>query len=413
MTGSGVLTSEEEKTVRKKTLRDVNLKGRKVLMRVDFNVPLSKEGDITDDTRVRSSLPSIDYIAEQGASCVLMSHLGRPKGKKDKAYSLRPVADLLGDLVKHPVRFIGDCVGPEVEKSVAALRPGEILLLENIRFYPNEEANDPEFAKQLSKYGDLYANDAFGTAHRAHASTVGVTQYFNDRVAGFLMEREIEALEGLLVDPVRPFVAVMGGAKVSGKLELIKNLLKRVDCILIGGGMAFTFFKAVGLEIGKSLVDDALVPLCREVMDEAGRGEGKRIFLPVDCVVAKEISAAAESKLVSTGDIPEDWAGVDIGDKTIELFGQKLAGAKTVFWNGPMGVFEMPKFAAGTKKIARIMAEITKKGTNTVIGGGDSVAALNQLGLADRISHVSTGGGASLELLEGKKLPGVEALSDK
>ncbi|MDD4857629.1 MAG: phosphoglycerate kinase [Candidatus Krumholzibacteria bacterium] len=399
--------------MRKKTLRDVNLKGRKVLMRVDFNVPLSKEGSITDDTRVRSSIPSIDYIAAQGASCVLMSHLGRPKGKKDKAYSLRPVADLLGDLVKHPVRFVGDCIGPDVEKSVSALRPGEILLLENVRFYSEEEANDPEFAKKLSKFGDIYSNDAFGTAHRAHASTVGVTQYFNDRVAGFLMEKEIEALEGLLIDPARPFIAIMGGARVSGKLELIKNLLNRVDCILIGGGMAFTFFKAVGLEVGKSLVDDALVPLCREVMDEAGRGEGKRIFLPVDCIVAKEISAASESKLVSTGDIPEDWAGVDIGDKTVDLFREKLAGAKTVFWNGPMGVFEMPKFAGGTKKIAKIMAEITKKGTNTVIGGGDSVAALNQLGLAAKISHVSTGGGASLELLEGKKLPGVEALSDK
>jgi phosphoglycerate kinase len=398
--------------LRKKTLRDVDLKGRKVLMRVDFNVPLSKEGSITDDTRVRASLPSIDYIAAQGGSCVLMSHLGRPKGKKDKAYSLRPVADCLGDLVKHPIRFIEDCVGPDAEKAAAALRPGEILLLENVRFYPEEEADDPEFAKRLSKCGDLYANDAFGTAHRAHASTVGVTRYFKENVAGLLMEKEIEALEGLLLNPERPFVAVMGGAKVSGKLELIKNLLNRVDRVLIGGGMAFTFFKAVGLEVGKSIVDEELVPLCREVMDETDKGKGKRIFLPVDCVVAKEINASAESKLVSTGDIPEDWAGVDIGDKTVDLFREELMKAKTVFWNGPMGVFEIPKFSNGTKKIAKIMAEITRKGTKTVIGGGDSVAALNQLGLAGKITHVSTGGGASLELLEGRKLPGVEALSD-
>ncbi|HEY5132764.1 MAG TPA: phosphoglycerate kinase [Candidatus Krumholzibacteriaceae bacterium] len=398
--------------MRKKTLRDVNLKGRRVLMRVDFNVPLSKEGMITDDTRVRASIPSIDYIAEQGASCVLMSHLGRPKGKKDMAFTLRPVADALGELVEYPVRFVGDCIGADVEKSASALRPGEILLLENVRFYPNEEANDPGFARELSKLGDLYANDAFGTAHRAHASTVGVTQYFKERVAGFLMEKELEALEGLLSSPARPFVAVMGGAKVSGKLELIKNLLERVDRILIGGGMAFTFFKAAGLEVGKSLVDEELVPLCREIMERTDAGRGKRIFLPVDCIVAKEISAASESKLVSTGDIPEDWAGVDIGDKTVDLFRVELLAAKTAFWNGPMGVFEVPKFAGGTKRIAKIMADITKRGAKTVIGGGDSVAALNQLGLADKISHVSTGGGASLELLEGKKLPGVEALSD-
>ncbi len=398
--------------MRKKTLRDVNLKGRRVLMRVDFNVPLSKEGMITDDTRVRASIPSIDYIAEQGASCVLMSHLGRPKGKKDMAFTLRPVADALGELVEYPVRFVEDCIGVDVEKSASALRPGEILLLENVRFYPNEEANDPGFARELSKLGDLYANDAFGTAHRAHASTVGVTQYFKERVAGFLMEKELETLEGLLSSPARPFVAVMGGAKVSGKLELIKNLLERVDRILIGGGMAFTFFKAAGLEVGKSLVDEELVPLCREIMERTDAGRGKRIFLPVDCIVAKEISAASESKLVSTGDIPEDWAGVDIGDKTVDLFRVELLGAKTAFWNGPMGVFEVPKFAGGTRRIAKIMADITKRGAKTVIGGGDSVAALNQLGLADKISHVSTGGGASLELLEGKKLPGVEALSD-
>jgi phosphoglycerate kinase len=398
--------------VRKKTLRDVSLKGRKVLMRVDFNVPLSKEGDITDDTRVRASIPSIDYIVQNGGSCVLMSHLGRPKGKKDMAFTLRPVADCLGELVRYPVRFADDCIGSDVDQKVAGLRPGEILLLENVRFYPNEEANDPEFAKQLAKHGDLFANDAFGTAHRAHASTVGVALLFKDRVAGFLMEKEIGALEGLLGKPERPFIAVMGGAKVSGKIDVIKNLLKRVDRILIGGGMAFSFFKAVGLEIGKSLVDDELVPVCREIMEETDAGEGKRIFLPVDCIVAKEVSASAEYRTVSTGDIPEDWAGVDIGDKTVGLFKDELFKAKTVFWNGPMGVFEIPKFSNGTKKIAKIVAELTKKGVTTVVGGGDSIAALNQLVLADKITHASTGGGASLELLEGKKLPGVEALND-
>lgn len=399
--------------MRKKTLRDVSLKGRKVLMRVDFNVPLSKEGDITDDTRVRETLPSINHIAENGASLVLMSHLGKPKGKKDRALTLRPVADALGALVTHPVKFVDDCVGPDVEHGVASLKPGEILLLENLRFYPNEEANDPGFSKQLAKFGDIYANDAFGTAHRAHASTVGVTEFFKERLAGFLMEKEIETLEALLGEPARPFVAMMGGAKVTGKINLIRNLLKRVDRVLIGGGMAFTFFRAVGLEVGKSIVDEELVPYCRELMEETDRGEGRRIFLPVDCVVAKELNAASESKTVSTGDIPEDWAGVDIGEKTVDLFRQELLRAKTVFWNGPMGIFEIPKFSNGTKKVAKIVADMTRRGTTTVVGGGDSVAAINRLGLGGKFTHVSTGGGASLELLEGKKLPGVEALNDR
>lgn len=399
--------------MRKKTLRDVSCAGRRVLMRVDFNVPQAKDGRITDDTRVRAALPSIEYVVAQGGSVVLMSHLGRPKGKKDPAYTLRPVADLLGDLVKHPVKFANDCIGEAVEAKASALKPGEILLLENLRYYPNEEANDPAFAEKLSKFGDLYANDAFGTAHRAHASTQGVTRYFRENVAGFLMEKELEALEGLLGSPARPFVAILGGAKVSGKLDLVKNLLGRVDRVLIGGGMAFTFFKAAGLEIGKSLVDDELVPMCRELMEGADRGSGKRIFLPVDCVVSQDASGAAPVKSVSTGDIPEEWAGYDIGDKTVELFRDEIAGAKTVFWNGPMGVFEVPQFANGTKRIARAMAEATAKGVTTVVGGGDSVAALNQAGLSAKVSHVSTGGGASLELLEGKKLPGVEALTDR
>jgi len=399
--------------VRKKTLRDVKLEGRRVLMRVDFNVPLSKEGDITDDTRVRETLPSINYVAEHGASCVLMSHLGKPKGKKDPALSLRPVADALGGLIPHPVRFADDCVGPEAERTAAALKPGEVLLVENLRFYPNEEANDPEFSKKLAKLGTLYANDAFGTAHRAHASTVGVAELFTERVAGFLMEKELEALEGLLAKPARPFVAVMGGAKVKGKLDLIKNLLARVDRVLIGGGMAFTFFKAVGLEVGKSIVDEELVPYCKALLEETEKSGGKRIFLPVDCVVTKDVSSGADAKTVSTGDIPEDSAGVDIGEKTVDLFKAELLGAKTVFWNGPMGIFETPRFANGTKRIAKIVAEATRKGTTTVVGGGDSVAAINQLGLGGKFTHVSTGGGAALELLEGRKLPGVEALNDR
>ncbi len=399
--------------MRKKTLRDVRLGGRRVLMRVDYNVPMTKQGDIADDTRIRASLPSIQYIIEQGGSIVLMSHLGRPKGTKNPAYSLRPVADCLGSMVTYPVKFVDDCIGEGVSRKVSSLAPGEILLLENLRFYPNEESNDLEFARKLSTYGDLYANDAFGTAHRAHASTEAVTHYFSENVAGFLMEKEIEVLEGLLEKPERPFVALLGGAKISGKLNLIKNLLNKVDRILIGGGMAFTFFKAAGLEIGKSLVDEELLSFCRSLMDETTRGEAKRILLPVDCLVARDIGTAEGSKVVSTGDIPENMMGVDIGDRTIKLFKEELTKARTVFWNGPMGVFEVPQFANGTKKIARIIADITRSGAKTVVGGGDSVAALNEAGLADKVSHVSTGGGASLELLEGKKLPGVEALSDK
>lgn len=399
--------------MRKKTLRDVKLRGRRVLMRVDFNVPLTKQGDIADDTRVRASLPSVEHVMRQGGSVVLMSHLGRPKGTKNAAYTLRPVADCLGELVSYPVKFADDCIGPGVEKIVASLAPGEIALIENLRFYPEEEKNDAAFAERLAAYGDLYANDAFGTAHRAHASTEAVTRFFDEKVAGLLMEREIDALEGLLAGAARPFVAVMGGAKVAGKLDLIRNLLGRVDRVLIGGGMAFTFFKAAGLEIGKSLVDEELVSTCRSLMEETERGGKKRILLPVDCVVAPEIGSGAAGTTVSTGDIPEDMIGVDIGERTIELFREELSSAKTVFWNGPMGVFEVPQFAAGTRKIARVMADITKGGAVTVVGGGDSVAALNQAGLSAMVSHVSTGGGASLELLEGKKLPGVEALSDR
>ena len=398
--------------MRKKTLRDVDLKGRKVLMRVDFNAPLTKDGDIDEDTRIRAALPSINYIAEQGASIILMSHLGRPGGRRVPSMSLKVVAYRLAELVHHPIRFAEECIGEQALEMASALAPGEILMLENLRFHEEETSNDPEFARKLSRYGDIYVNDAFGTAHRAHASTEGVTHYFDECVAGMLMEKELETLDGLLTDPKRPFVAVLGGAKVSGKIGLIKNLMEKVDRILVGGGMAFTFFKAVGLEIGDSLLDESYMDMCREIMGKAGSGDEKRIFFPVDCIIAKEIDNDAEHRTVSTGDIPEGWVGVDIGRKTVDVFREELMKAKTIFWNGPMGIFEMSNFAEGTKGIARAIADATSEGATSVVGGGDSVSALARLHLKDRVTHVSTGGGASLELLEGKALPGVEALSD-
>lgn len=398
--------------MRKKTLDDVELGGRKALVRVDFNVPLTPEGDIDDDTRIRAALPTIERIVEAGASAVLMSHLGRPKGKKAPGMSLEVVAWRLGELVEHPVRFAGDCIGEDAAGKAAALEPGEILLLENLRFHPEEKENDREFAGKLAGYGDIYVNDAFGTAHRAHASTVGVTGFFEDRVAGLLMEKELNTLGQLLSEPEKPFVAVLGGAKVSSKIGVIENLLDRVDRILIGGGMAFTFFRAAGLEIGDSLLEESYIDNCRKLMEKAGKGDRKRIFLPVDCVVAEKVSAGATHRTVSTGDIPEGWSGVDIGPKTVEVFAGEISEARTIFWNGPMGVFEMPAFADGTKRIARAVAEATDAGAKSIVGGGDSVSALAKYRLKDRMTHVSTGGGASLELLEGKTLPGVAALSD-
>ena len=398
--------------MRKKILRDVELDGKRVLMRVDFNVPLTKDGDVDDDTRIRAALPSINYIAEHGASLVLMSHLGRPEGKRVPSMSLKVVAYRLAELIHHPIRFAEDCLGDKALEMASALAPGEILLLENLRFYEEETSNDPEFARKLSGYGDIYVNDAFGTAHRAHASTEGVTHYFDECVAGMLMEKELMTLDGLLTDPDRPFVADLGGAKVSGKIGLIRNLLEKVDRILVGGGMAFTFFKALGLEIGDSLLDESYMDMCRETMMKAGSGGEKRIFLPVDCIVAREIDNDAEHKTVSTGDIPEGWTGVDIGRKTVDVFRDELMKAKTIFWNGPMGVFEMSNYAEGTKEIARAIVDATAAGAKSVVGGGDSVSALARLHFKDRVTHVSTGGGASLELLEGKVLPGVEALSD-
>ena len=398
--------------MRKKTLRDIELDGKRVLMRVDFNAPLTRDGDVDDDTRIRAALPSINYIMDHGASLVLMSHLGRPKGKRVPSMSLKVVAYRLAELVHHPIRFAEDCTGDKALEMANALEPGEILLLENLRFYDEETSNDPEFARKLSMFGDVYVNDAFGTAHRAHASTEGVTHHFEERVAGMLMEKELETLDRMRTDPERPFVAVLGGAKVSGKIGLIRNLLDKVDRILVGGGMAFTFFKALGLEIGDSLLDESYMEMCRETMEKAGSGSEKRIFLPVDCIVAKEIDNDAEHKTVSTGDIPEGWAGVDIGRKTIDVFRGEIMKARTLFWNGPMGIFEMPNYAEGTRGIARAIADATADGAVSIVGGGDSVSALGRLHLKDKVTHVSTGGGASLELLEGKDLPGVEALSD-
>lgn len=381
-------------------------------MRVDFNVPIDRDKNITDDTRIVAAIPTIRSILDRGGRLVLVSHLGRPRGRRDDQLSLAPVAFRLGELIKdYPVRFVKDCIGDEAKQRVDGLREGEVLLLENLRFHPGEEANDPDFARELASHGEIYVNDAFGAAHREHASTVGVAEYFNIRAAGFVMENELDALGEALENPTRPFVAVLGGAKIKGKINLIQSLLEKVDVLLVGGGMMFTFLKATGLEIGNSIVDDEFLPTCKELLDKSRSGGG-RLLLPVDCIVAKKIDDSSPTREVSSADIPEDWAGVDIGPKTVSLFKKELGTAKTIFWNGPMGVFEIPSFADGTKEIARAVADGTSRGAITIVGGGDSVAAINLMGLADRVTHISTGGGASLKFMEGNELPGVEALCD-
>ena len=387
----------------KKTVRDVDLKGKRVLMRADFNVPLDG-AIITDDTRIRAALPTVQYILNSGASLVLMSHLGRPKGVTP-ALSLQPVADRLGELLGRPVTMAPDVVGDEVQAMAEALAPGDILLLENTRFYSEEKNNDPAFSAKLAAMGDLFVNDAFGTAHRAHASTVGVANIL-PAVAGFLIEKEIAFLGKATSNPESPYVVILGGAKVSDKIAVIENMLEKADTILIGGGMAITFFKAQGLEMGDSLVEDAAVDTATALMSEAG---GK-IVLPVDAVVADAFDNGANIKVVDVGCVEPGWRILDIGPKTVAIFQEKLADAKTVVWNGPMGVFEMPNFATGTFAIAETLANIDAV---TIIGGGDSASAVNKAGVADKVSHVSTGGGASLEYLEGKALPGVAALADK
>jgi phosphoglycerate kinase len=397
--------------MKKLSIRDCDVKGKRVLARVDFNVPLDSDRVITDDTRIIESLPTVRDIVDRGGRLVLMSHLGRPRGQKNPDLSLAPVAARLAELVRNPLRFVHDCIGDDVKQKVAALKDGEILLLENLRFHAGEEENAAGFAKELASLGDVYVNDAFGTAHRAHASTVGVAEYIQTRAAGFLMEKELKALGEALNNPARPFVAVLGGAKIAGKIDLIKSLLDRVDALLVGGGMMYTFFEASGLEVGKSIVDEKYLSMCKELLSKTRPGRG-RLLLPVDTIVAQEIDDNAPAREVSIADIPEDWIGVDIGPKSVDLFKAQIAGAKTVFWNGPMGVFEKPSFAEGTKAVARAIADATDRGAKTIVGGGDSVAAINLMGIANRFTHISTGGGASLEFMEGRTLPGIDALCD-
>ena len=392
----------------KKTIRDVDVKGRKVLVRVDFNVPI-QDGKVADDTRIRAALPTIRYLLDHGAAVILMSHLGRPKGKPDPKYSLQPVAEHLATLLGQPVKFCPETVGPRAEAMARELKPGEVMLLENTRFHPGERKNDPEFARQLAALAGpdgLFVNDAFGSAHRAHASVVGVAQYL-PAVAGFLMEKELQFLGRLLTSPERPFVAILGGAKISDKIGVIRSLLQKADKLLIGGGMANTFFKALGYEVGDSLVEDEVVPEARAILEDAGEA----LVLPVDAVIADRFAADAARRVVPVDQVPPGWRILDIGPQTVERFKAELRGAKTVFWNGPMGVFEFPPFAEGTFAIARAVADL--KDAVTVIGGGDSVSAVKQAGVADKITHISTGGGASLEFLEGKELPGVAVLEDK
>lgn len=388
----------------KKTVRDIDVKGKRVLVRVDYNVPI-KDGKVGDDTRIRAAMPTLNYLLDHGASVILFSHLGRPKGGPDPKFSLKPVADYLSKLMGKPVAFSEDCVGPVAEAAAKALKPGDILLLENTRFHPEEEKNDLELAKKMAALADIYVNDAFGSAHRAHSSTEGVA-HFLPAVAGFLMEEEIKYLGQAIANPKKPFVAILGGAKISDKIGVIRNLLSKADQVLIGGGMANTFFKAQGYPIGDSLVEDEVLDTARELLQLGGT----RLRLPVDMVVADKFDAEAASKVMPMGPVPEGWRIMDIGPETVKAYGKTIAGAGTVVWNGPMGVFEFPKFAKGTFEVAKAVAESKAV---SIIGGGDSVAAVSAAGLSDRITHISTGGGASLEMLEGLVLPGLAALQDK
>jgi phosphoglycerate kinase len=388
----------------KKTIKDIDLRGKRVLVRVDYNVPI-KDGSVGDDTRIRAAMPTLKYLLEQGAAVILCSHLGRPKGSPNPKYSLRPVATHLSELMGRPVAFAEDSIGPVAEEAAKALNPGDVLLLENTRFHPEEEKNDPEMSRQLGKLADIFVNDAFGSAHRAHASTEGVAHYL-PAVAGFLLEKEIRYLGQAIADPEPPFVAILGGAKISDKIGVIRNLLKKADQILIGGGMANTFFKAQGYPVADSLVEDEALDTARELLQDATN----KLRLPVDVVIGDRFEAEAESKVMPMGPVPEGWRILDIGPETISAYGKSIAGSGTVVWNGPMGVFEFPRFAQGTFELAKAVAS---SDALTIVGGGDSVAAIQQSGMADRITHISTGGGASLEMLEGLELPGVAALQDK
>jgi len=394
----------------KQTVRDVDVRGKRVFLRSDLNVPID-DGRITDDTRIRASVPTLIHLLEQGATVILASHLGRPHGKVNDAYRLKPVADRLSQLLRRPVKMTGDALGPGVQDAVGKLRPGDLLLLENLRFHAGEEANDPAFAEALAAFADLYVNDAFGSAHRAHASTEGIT-HFLPAVAGLLLEREVNALSRLLDRPPRPFHTVIGGAKISEKLNVLRVLVGRCQAILVGGGMANTFLAAKGLEMGKSLVETEQLENAAAIMAEARRRR-MRLMLPTDVLVAAQVHHRAPREVVSVNAVPNDWMVVDIGPQTVDKYREALSKARTIFWNGPMGIFEVAPFAEGTNAIARAIAERTADGAITVVGGGDSVAAVQQLGLIDQMSHVSTGGGASLEFVEGRTLPGVAALLDR
>lgn len=392
----------------KKTIKDVDLKGKRALIRVDFNVPLDDSLNITDDIRIRAALPTIKYAVDKGAKVILMSHLGRPDGQVNEKMRLKPCAERLEKLLNKKVLALKDCIGDDVKKAVSSMKPGDVTLLENLRFHAEEEKNDPAFAKELASLGDVFVNDAFGTAHRAHASTEGVTHYLPS-VAGFLLEKEIQYLGNAVDNPKRPFVAILGGAKVKDKIKVIDNLLNKVDALLIGGGMAYTFLKAQGKTIGSSKLDKDGFDTARLALDKAAK-KNIPILLPVDNVIGDKFDANANVQTVGA-DIPDGWMGLDIGPKTIKLFEDKLKNAKTIVWNGPLGVFEMEKFASGTKEVAAFIAKL--KGVTSIIGGGDTAAAMLKFKLDDKMSHISTGGGASLEYLEGRGLPGIDALNDK
>ena len=392
----------------KKTVKDINLKGKKVFVRCDFNVPMDENQNITDNTRIKAALPTIKYLLEQNCKIILASHLGRPKGEVKPEFSLKPVAKELSKLLGKEVIMANDVIGEDAMTKAANLKEGEIMLLENVRFHREETDNDPEFAKKLASMAEIFVNDAFGTAHRAHASTTGIADYIPG-VAGFLIEKELKFLGNAINNPERPFVAILGGAKVSDKIGVIDSLLDKVDTLMIGGGMAYTFFKAQGYNVGNSLCEVEKTDLALQAMEKA-KSKGVKLLLPIDTKVGKEFKPDTESKTVAWTEIPDEWEGFDIGEKTIEMFKNELQSAKTVIWNGPLGLFEFDQFAIGTNEIAKTLANLD---ATTIIGGGDSAAAVTKAGLADKMTHISTGGGASLEFLEGKKLPGIECLQDK